>query len=157
MTLRVVCTTDGVDEIPALTGNLYAMAVPLQKGSATFSSLMIQENTAGKDGQEYQLNFQVQIPANASPHPIPPFTMPFLFYNGELTTPRYPPFTMPLLFCNVEFVTPRYPPFTMPLLFCNVEFVTPRYPPFTMPLFFCNGEFVTPPYPPPLRYARSLL
>ena len=75
--------TDGVDEIPALTGNLYAMAVPLEKGSATFTDLMIQENTVGKDGQEYLLNFQVQIPASSSPHPIPPFTLAFLFYNGE--------------------------------------------------------------------------
>ena len=55
------------------------------KGVATVQNLLIQENTAGKDGQEYLLNFSAQIPANASPHPIPPFTLAFLFYNGEMS------------------------------------------------------------------------
>ena len=45
------------------------------KGVATVQNLLIQENTAGKDGPEYLLNFSAQIPANASPHPIPPFTL----------------------------------------------------------------------------------
>ena len=51
---------------------------------ATVQNLLIQENTAGKDGQEYLLNFSAQIPVNASPHPIPPFTLAFQFYNGEM-------------------------------------------------------------------------
>lgn len=59
------------------------MEVPLLKGVANVHNLLIQENTAGKDGQEYLLNFDTQIPANASPHPIPAFTLAFLFYNGE--------------------------------------------------------------------------
>ena len=65
-----------------------AMCTPLRsllvKGVATVQNLLIQANTAGKDGQEYLLNFSAQIPANASPHPIPPFTLAFLFYNGEM-------------------------------------------------------------------------
>ena len=75
--------SEGIDEIPALVGNVYSMEVPLFRGVATVQNLLIQENTAGKDGQEYLLNFETQIPANASPHPIPPFTLAFLFYNGE--------------------------------------------------------------------------
>ena len=55
------------------------------KGVATVQNLLIQEKTAGKDGQEYLLHFSTQFPANASPHPIPPFTLAFLFYNGEMS------------------------------------------------------------------------
>lgn len=80
--VKVTTPSDGIDEIPALAGNVYSMEVPLVKGVATVQNLLIQENTAGKDGQEYLLNFHTQIPANASPHPIPPFTLAFLFYNG---------------------------------------------------------------------------
>ena len=75
--------SEGIDEIPALAGNVYSMEVPLAKGVATVHNLLIQENTAGKDGQEYLLNFHTEIPVNASPHPIPPFTLAFLFYNGK--------------------------------------------------------------------------
>ncbi|XP_044184398.1 structural maintenance of chromosomes flexible hinge domain-containing protein 1-like [Acropora millepora] len=79
--ISVNSSSEGIDEIPALAGNLYSTEVPLVKGVATVQNLLIQENTAGKDGQEYLLNFSAQIPANASPHPIPPFTLAFLFYN----------------------------------------------------------------------------
>ncbi|RMX48106.1 hypothetical protein pdam_00002687 [Pocillopora damicornis] len=79
--ITVSTPSEGIDEIPALAGNVYRMEVPLLKGTANVQNLLIQENTAGKDGQEYLLNFETQIPANASPHPIPPFTLAFLFYN----------------------------------------------------------------------------
>lgn len=82
--IKVTTPSEGIDEIPALAGNVYSMEVPLVKGVATVNNLFIQENTAGKDGQEYLLNFHTQIPANASPHPIPPFTLAFLFYNGKI-------------------------------------------------------------------------
>ena len=82
--IKVTTPSEGIDEIPALAGNVHYMEVPLFRGVATVQNLLIQENTAGKDGQEYLLNFDTQIPANASPHPIPPFTLAFLFYNGEL-------------------------------------------------------------------------
>ena len=84
MVITVNSSSEGIDEIPALAGNVYSTEVPLVKGVATVQNLLIQENTAGKDGQEYLLNFSAQIPANASPHPIPPFTLAFLFYNGEM-------------------------------------------------------------------------
>lgn len=79
--IKVTTPSEGIDEIPALAGNVYSMEVPLFRGVATVQNLLIQENTPGKDGQEYLLNFETQIPANASPHPIPPFTLAFLFYN----------------------------------------------------------------------------
>ena len=81
--INVSSSSEGIDEIPALAGNVYSMEVPLVKGVATVQNLLMQENTAGKDGQEYLLNFSAQIPPNASLHPIPPFTLAFLFYNGE--------------------------------------------------------------------------
>lgn len=79
--VKVTTPSEGIDEIPALTGNVYSLEVPLVKGVATVQNLLIQENTAGKDGQEYLLNFHTQIPPNSSPHPIPVFTLAFLFYN----------------------------------------------------------------------------
>ena len=78
-------SSEGIDEIPALAGNVYSTEVPLVKGVATVRNLLIQENTAGKDGQEYLLHFSAQFPTNVSPHPIPPFTLAFLFYNGEMS------------------------------------------------------------------------
>ncbi|CAH3149223.1 unnamed protein product [Porites lobata] len=81
--VKVTTPSEGIDEIPALTGNVYSLEVPLVKGVATVQNLLIQENTAGKDGQEYLLNFHTQIPPNSSPHPIPVFTLAFLFYNGK--------------------------------------------------------------------------
>ena len=78
-----MCPTEGIDETPALDGNLDPMEISLVKGAVDIPSLMIRESTAGKSGQEYLLNFQVHLPSGASPHPIPPFTLAFLFYNGE--------------------------------------------------------------------------
>ena len=52
---------------------------------AIVQNLYVQENTNGKDGQEYLLNFQAVLGARAVPHPVPPFTLAFLFYNGEYT------------------------------------------------------------------------
>ena len=49
-----------------------------------FQNITIQENSPGKDGAEYILNCYVKcnsIPKNVN---IPPLTIPFLFYNGEL-------------------------------------------------------------------------
>ena len=84
--VKVTTPSEGIDEIPALTGNVYSLEVPLVKGVATVQNLLIQENTAGKDGQEYLLNFHTQIPPNSSPHPIPVFTLAFLFYNGKYSS-----------------------------------------------------------------------
>ena len=84
MVITVNSFSEGIDEIPALAGNVCCTEVPVVKGVASVQNLLIQENTAGKDGQEYLLNFSAQIPANASPHAIPPFTLAFLFHNGEM-------------------------------------------------------------------------
>ena len=85
MLITVNSSSEGIEEIPALAGNVYSTEVPLVKGVATVQNLLIQENTVGKDGQEYLPNFSAQIPANASPHPIPPFMLAFLFYNAEMS------------------------------------------------------------------------
>ncbi|CAH3188148.1 unnamed protein product [Porites lobata] len=92
--VKVTTPSEGIDEIPALTGNVYSLEVPLVKGVATVQNLLIQENTAGKDGQEYLRNFHTQIPPNSSPHPIPVFTLAFLFYNGKY----------PLVSCSGDFL-----------------------------------------------------
>ena len=61
------------------------LKLKLYKSTLTrvFQNLMIQENTAGKDGQEYILRCTLvsnDIPRNRT---IPPFDLPFLFYNGK--------------------------------------------------------------------------
>lgn len=86
MLIRVTSPVDGIDEIPSLANasRHKQIEVPLVKGMATVHNVYIQENTNGKDGQEYLLNFQALLAAKAVPHPVPPFTLAFLFYNGEL-------------------------------------------------------------------------
>ena len=49
---------------------------------------MIQENCAGKDGQEYVLQFNVEITSNPE-LTIPPYERPFLFYNGLVSSSLY--------------------------------------------------------------------
>uniref|UniRef100_A0A6P8HCY5 Structural maintenance of chromosomes flexible hinge domain-containing protein 1-like isoform X2 n=1 Tax=Actinia tenebrosa TaxID=6105 RepID=A0A6P8HCY5_ACTTE len=83
VTIKVISIIDGIDEIPSLANasRNNQIEIPLVKGTATVQNLYIQENTNGKDGQEYVLNFQAVLPSKATPHPVPPFTLAFLFYN----------------------------------------------------------------------------
>ncbi|KAK3699756.1 hypothetical protein QZH41_015606, partial [Actinostola sp. cb2023] len=81
--IRITSPIDGIDEIPTLANasRHNQIEVPLVKGVAIVQNLYVQENTNGKDGQEYLLNFQAVLGARAVPHPVPPFTLAFLFYN----------------------------------------------------------------------------
>lgn len=69
------------NEVPMLQGNVQKTEIPLVNGAATVQTLSIEQNTAGKDGQEYVLSFTVNISGRR--HNIPVFTLPFLFYNGK--------------------------------------------------------------------------
>ncbi|XP_074656148.1 structural maintenance of chromosomes flexible hinge domain-containing protein 1-like [Tubulanus polymorphus] len=76
-----ILAPDGVEDIPTFVGNTRTLQVPLQHGFANISSLTIQENSPGVDGQEFTLELKVvsnDIPKNQS---VPPYTIPFLFYN----------------------------------------------------------------------------
>ena len=64
-----------------LQGNVQKTDVPLVNGAAVVQSLSIQENTQGKDGQEYVLSFTAHLSGRRQT--IPPFNLPFLFYNGK--------------------------------------------------------------------------
>ena len=66
-------------EVPMLQGNVQKTQIPLVNGTATVQTLSIEQNTAGKDGQEYVLSFTVN--ATGRRQNIPPFNLPFLFYN----------------------------------------------------------------------------
>ncbi|KAK3749277.1 hypothetical protein QZH41_016043 [Actinostola sp. cb2023] len=81
--IRITSPIDGIDEIPTLANasRHNQIEVSLVKGVAIVQNLYVQENTNGKDGQEYLLNFQAVLGARAVPHPVPPFTLAFLFYN----------------------------------------------------------------------------
>ena len=80
----MACPSDTVDETPTLDAAASALELALSGGAVEIPSLMIREGSAGRSGQEYLLNFSVRLPSGASPHPIPPFTLAFLFYNGLL-------------------------------------------------------------------------
>ena len=69
-----------------LQGNVYKTEVPLINGTAVVQSLSIQENTQGKDGQEYILSFTART--SGREQLIPPFNLPFLFYNGNSCNSR---------------------------------------------------------------------
>ena len=64
-----------------LQGNVQKTEIPLVNGAATVQTLSIEQNTGGKDGQEYVLSFTVNVSGRR--HSIPAFTLPFLFYNGK--------------------------------------------------------------------------
>ncbi|XP_046854704.1 structural maintenance of chromosomes flexible hinge domain-containing protein 1-like isoform X2 [Xenia sp. Carnegie-2017] len=68
-----------IDEVPMLLGNAMMTEFALINGTANVQNISIQQNTAGKDGQEYILSFSVQI--SGQQLDIPPFNLPFLFYN----------------------------------------------------------------------------
>jgi hypothetical protein len=65
-----------------LQGNVQKTEIPLVNGAATVQALSIEQNTAGKDGQEYVLSFTVNVTGRRMS--IPPFNLPFLFYNGKM-------------------------------------------------------------------------
>ena len=69
-------------EVPMLQGNVQKTEIPLVNGTATVQTLSIEQNTAGKDGQEYVLSFTVNVTGRRQN--IPPFNLPFLFYNGKI-------------------------------------------------------------------------
>ncbi|XP_070535302.1 structural maintenance of chromosomes flexible hinge domain-containing protein 1-like [Ptychodera flava] len=80
-------------ELPKLVGNVSSIEVILTKGAAILANLMIQENSPGRDGQEYIVRCQV---VGAGLRDIEPYDQPFLFYNdakkqyqmGQLTKQR---------------------------------------------------------------------
>ena len=47
----------------------------------SFQNLMIQENCSGTDSAEYQLSCRLSCGDQLN---IPTYTIPFIFYNGEL-------------------------------------------------------------------------
>lgn len=71
------------DEVPMLQGNVQKTEIPLVNGCATVQSLSIEQNTAGKDGQEYVLSFVVIVNGQRQQN-IRAFTLPFLFFNGKI-------------------------------------------------------------------------
>ena len=75
------------NEVPMLQGNVQKTEIPLVNGAATVQTLSIEQNTPGKDGQEYVLSFTVNISGRR--HNIPAFTLPFLFYNGKIASYIY--------------------------------------------------------------------
>ena len=79
--------TPSTDEFPMLQGNVQKTDVPLESGIAVVQNLSIQENTQGKDGQEYVLSFTAHL--NGRRQTIPPFNLPFLFYNGKFNLSEF--------------------------------------------------------------------
>ena len=69
------------NEVPMLQGNVHKTEIALVNGTATVPTLSIEQNTPGKDGQEYVLSFTANVGGRRQN--IPPFTLPFLFYNGK--------------------------------------------------------------------------
>uniref|UniRef100_T1ITP1 SMC hinge domain-containing protein n=1 Tax=Strigamia maritima TaxID=126957 RepID=T1ITP1_STRMM len=77
---QIKCNSS-VSEIPQLSGGDGFIEVPLQKGQAVVQNLIIEENAAGMDGQEYILQCTVHIPNLPRNQSIPPCNISFLFYN----------------------------------------------------------------------------
>ncbi|KAL8609443.1 hypothetical protein ACOMHN_006630 [Nucella lapillus] len=73
----------GGAEIPVLVGDTRSASAPMKRGVATLQNVAIRENSPGRDGMEYKLSCSVVCSLIPRNQPIPPYTMPFLFYNGN--------------------------------------------------------------------------
>ncbi|KAK7480666.1 hypothetical protein BaRGS_00028138 [Batillaria attramentaria] len=80
---EVTVTVTGSGEMPMLVGGTRTLSVPMKDGQAVLQNVTIQENSPGKDGMEYSLQCSVTCPLIPRNQSIPPYTIPFLFYNGK--------------------------------------------------------------------------
>ncbi|ESO82055.1 hypothetical protein LOTGIDRAFT_135415, partial [Lottia gigantea] len=78
-----VSITGGVSEIPVFVGNSGSteLSLKLISGVCTLQNILLQENCPGKDGYEYNLECRVTSLEPGSRKQIPPYNIPFLFYN----------------------------------------------------------------------------
>nr|XP_033789850.1 structural maintenance of chromosomes flexible hinge domain-containing protein 1 isoform X2 [Geotrypetes seraphini] len=67
-------------EIPLFQGNVTTIEFPVNQGSAEISSLVLAENSPGKDSTEYVIEFDpVLLPVPRGP--LESYSLPFMFYN----------------------------------------------------------------------------
>ncbi|KAM9308341.1 structural maintenance of chromosomes flexible hinge domain-containing protein 1 [Gastrophryne carolinensis] len=69
-------------EIPLFKTNTNTLEFPFHNGSAEITDLILAENSPGRDGTEYRVNFYLQLdPTVPAPGNITPFELPFMFYD----------------------------------------------------------------------------
>lgn len=73
----------GVDEVPAFVGDTRQLVVPLCNGQATLQNVSLQENTPGKDGQEYLLECKITSQGIPETKCVEPLQIRFLFTNDS--------------------------------------------------------------------------
>ncbi|KAM4688949.1 structural maintenance of chromosomes flexible hinge domain-containing protein 1 [Discoglossus pictus] len=76
--VQIVSTEDD-EELPQFQSNETKIEYPFKNGSAEINSLVLAENSPGKDSTEYQLMFTLVSPA-LKPD-IDSYCLPFMFYN----------------------------------------------------------------------------
>ncbi|XP_055489430.1 structural maintenance of chromosomes flexible hinge domain-containing protein 1 [Leucoraja erinacea] len=73
--------TDNDSEIPNFQGKSSYLEYQLNHGSSIISNLMLAENSPGRDSTEYLLVFEPNITKPSKRNPLPPYILPFMFYN----------------------------------------------------------------------------
>jgi len=72
---------DSGDDLPTFVSGSSCMTFALKSGQCVLQSLVLQENSPGKDGFEYKLSCSVSCDSVAKNRPLKPLLLPFLFYN----------------------------------------------------------------------------
>ncbi|XP_063779624.1 structural maintenance of chromosomes flexible hinge domain-containing protein 1 [Pseudophryne corroboree] len=77
---EIISATEAETEIPLFESNSNSMAFTFKDGSADIPSLILAENSPGKDSTEYQIMFTL-LSQTLEPMNIESYCLPFMFYN----------------------------------------------------------------------------
>ncbi|KAG8442141.1 hypothetical protein GDO86_011078 [Hymenochirus boettgeri] len=77
---KITCSGKNVTEIPLFEPKEPTICFPFENGSSEVNSLMLSENSPGKDSTEYQIIFTL-VSSATDAEEIEPYCLPFMFYN----------------------------------------------------------------------------
>uniref|UniRef100_A0A4W3JDR8 Structural maintenance of chromosomes flexible hinge domain containing 1 n=1 Tax=Callorhinchus milii TaxID=7868 RepID=A0A4W3JDR8_CALMI len=78
-TIKNASEDDG--EIPQFQGKVNFLEFELKQGSSSVSNMVLAENSPGRDSGEYILVFEPIVSTKAKKYSLPPYILPFMFYN----------------------------------------------------------------------------
>ncbi|XP_072111996.1 structural maintenance of chromosomes flexible hinge domain-containing protein 1 isoform X2 [Mobula birostris] len=81
LVVTIRSTTEDDNEIPQFQGKFNFLEYELNHGSSVISNVMLAENSPGRDSTEYLLVFELTVKKMNMKNPLPPYILPFMFYN----------------------------------------------------------------------------
>ncbi|KAG8571143.1 hypothetical protein GDO81_011539 [Engystomops pustulosus] len=83
---QIICSAGTEEEMPYFQSNTDILEFPFKNGSADIPTLILAENSPGKDSTEYKIKFSL-VCQTKEKIDVEPYFLPFLFYNGNLHPP----------------------------------------------------------------------